>query len=661
MGSLDFPSASTSVDAQANAAGAGDGYVAVITPVKTLDDGVPRLYASGKAALAAHGYSPGIAYGALHATRTKRPFLVVPIPIATAGASSAVADHSATGTSTVTISDGADGTLETCRAIMIVSTGGTRGTAGIVLLLSLDGGATFKTIRLGTATTYAVPDLGFTINFGAGTLVAGDYYTWTTTAPLWDSTGLALARTGLAAKQYPVRTWFVDGVLDATAAGLVATQAANYASSNNRFVMARGTTYDKPLGVLAQTRNWMSGSPTVTFAEVGGTGDTITRSAGSFASDGFTSGDTIVVAGAVAAGGANNVTGVPATIAALVLTMNATDLENEGPISGVTIYATPTLTFGDNGASPDTITRNRGSWIDEGFAVGDSFTIAGTSSNDGTYTITALTATVLSVATGSFAAEVIGAYGVTLAADEATWALEAAAQSAAFAAVNSTDGRLSLGFGRRRIACPLTSWAFRRSPAWAASLQEYRRDLDIHNATWWRKLGPLDGWFTIAANSTRHVSADVEHDERTDGGALAGRFTCFATLDNSTGIYIAKDLTRASDDSTLLLPNNAQIVNVVCTIVQAETTRIIGGSAILNTDGTIDPIQAVDIEEAVNGALKRSLLKQHVAGRGPRVSAVRWTASRDDDLRGAGATMTGVCELNLRGTISSVSTSVKVS
>jgi hypothetical protein len=248
-----------------------------------------------------------------------------------------------------------------------------------------------------------------------------------------------------------------------------------------------------------------------------------------------------------------------------------------------------------------------------------------------------------------------------MAANEATWALQAAAHAATYAAVNSTDGRLSLGFGSRRILCPLTGWSFRRPASWAASLQEYRRDLDLHNATWWRKLGPLDGWFTIDADSTKHVSADSEHDERNDGGALAGRFTCFTTLSNGSGIYIAKDLTRAADDSTLLLPNNAQVVNEVCRIVQAETTRIIGGSAILNSDGTIDAIQAVDIEEAVNGALKRSLLKEHVPGRGPRVSAVRWTASRDDDLRGAGATMTGVCTLNLRGTISAVTTTVKVS
>ena len=484
MGALDFPSASVSVNAQASASGAGNGYIAVIAPVHTLDDGVPRLYSSGKAALDAHGYSEGISYAALHAQKTRRPFVIVPIPIATDGVSSAVVATAApTGTSVVTLTDNATyGCLSEVDAILTVVTGGTIGTAGIVLSLSLDGGATSKTIRLGTANTYVIPDMGVTINFAAGTMVADEYFTWTATGPMWDSTGLALARTGLAASNYNIRTWIVMGPLSASNATLVATQAQNYATSNERFVMARADT---------------------------------------------------------------------------------TDLS------------------------------------------------------------------------------------------ESTWALEAAAQNADYDAVNSTYGRLSLGFGRRRVACPLTKWQFMRGPSWFASLREYRRDRDIHDTTWERKLSPIT--FATA------LSTDVVHDERVDGGALAGRFTCFTSLANGSGVYIAKDVTRASDDSPLLLPNNVQVVNAACAIVQAETERIIGGSVVLNADGTIDANQAVDIEEAVNGALKRGLLQEKVAGRGPRVSSARWTASRDDDLTGSGATMTGALELNLRGVISAVTTEVRVS
>lgn len=479
MASTDLPSASVSVNAQASASGAGDGYIAIITPVGTLYDGVPRLYATAKAALTAHGYSPGIAYAALHAQKAKKPFLIVGVPIAAAGTPSAVvATGAPTGTSVVTLTGAS---LEKMDATLTVVTGGTRGTAGIVLSLTLDGGATTKTIRLGTATTYAIPNLGVTINFAAGTLVTGEYFTFTATAPMLDTAGLTTARTKLAASNYNVKSWLVVGLCTPAIATAIASEAASYASANSRFIAARAGT---------------------------------------------------------------------------------TDLA------------------------------------------------------------------------------------------ESTWAAEAAAQNISFDAVNSTDGRLSLGFGFRRVTCPLTSWAFRRSVAWAASLREYEKAYDIHNTTWWRKRGALTEWFTIAT--------DVEHDERNDGGALAGRFTCFATLDNESGIYIAKDVTRASSDSVLFLPSNVHVTNAVCTIVQTETTRFLGQDLIKQADGTIDPNQAVDLEEAVNSALKRGIMRQKVAGRGPRASAVRWTMSRDDDLTGASAVLTGVASLNLRGVVSEVSTEARV-
>lgn len=485
MASTDLPSATVSVSAQAVPGGAGDGYVAIITPVGTLDDGVPRLYSSGTAALAAHGYSPGISYAALHAEKTKKPFLVVGIPIATAGEASAVEDGTNTGTSVITVTEGGDGTLTDMDATLTVVTGGTIETAGIVLSLTIDGGAVTKTIRLGTATTYVIPDVGLTINFAAGTLVAGESYTWTATGPMYDSSGITLARTGMASKGFAIRSWLVDSEttsLTAALATAIATQAAAYVTSNKRYILARTDTED--------------------------------------------------------------------------------------------------LT-------------------------------------------------------------------------EATWVAEAAAQNATYDAVTSTDGRLVLGFGRRRIVCPLTGWAFRRGPSWAASLREYEPGWDIHNTTWRYDRGPLGstGWYA--------ESSDVEHDERVDGGALASRFTCFTSLDNSPGIYIAKDVSRASSDSVLFLPSNVHVTNAVCTVIQAATTLLLGQDLIKQSDNTIDPNQAVTLEEGVNGALKRAVLREKVPGRGPRVSSARATLSRDDDLSGPDATLTWVVEENLRGIVSKVTVLVR--
>jgi hypothetical protein len=79
----------------------------------------------------------------------------------------------------------------------------------------------------------------------------------------------------------------------------------------------------------------MTGSPNLTFAEVGATGDTITRSAGSWITDGFAINDTITVAGSAS----NNVTGRIAGLTATALTLDATDLANEGPVGSVTVTA----------------------------------------------------------------------------------------------------------------------------------------------------------------------------------------------------------------------------------------------------------------------------------------------------------------------------------
>ncbi len=80
----------------------------------------------------------------------------------------------------------------------------------------------------------------------------------------------------------------------------------------------------------------MSGSPALTFADVGATGDTITRDAGSWIDDGFTVGMPIRIGGSAS----NNVTtDALVTVTALVLTLDSTALVNEGPTSGCTVRA----------------------------------------------------------------------------------------------------------------------------------------------------------------------------------------------------------------------------------------------------------------------------------------------------------------------------------
>jgi hypothetical protein len=86
----------------------------------------------------------------------------------------------------------------------------------------------------------------------------------------------------------------------------------------------------------------MTGSPNITFTEVGATGDTITRSVGSFVADGFTVGCRITVTGSAS----NNISDALVTnVTALVLTLDTADLANEGPVGGVSIaYQTQNAT-----------------------------------------------------------------------------------------------------------------------------------------------------------------------------------------------------------------------------------------------------------------------------------------------------------------------------
>lgn len=87
-------------------------------------------------------------------------------------------------------------------------------------------------------------------------------------------------------------------------------------------------------------RGAMTGSPTLTFAEVGGTGDTITRSAGSFIDDGFVAGDLITIAGAV--NGQNNLAAVAiASLTDTVITLGSDDLLAEVATASCTMVSAP--------------------------------------------------------------------------------------------------------------------------------------------------------------------------------------------------------------------------------------------------------------------------------------------------------------------------------
>jgi len=136
-------------------------------------------------------------------------------PIVTTGSATAVT-HTGTGAATCTVTlDATHGAWDDYYVKCLVVTGGTIGTAGVVVQVSLDAGRNYGTpIALGTAatlylgtgtlTSFLVGGTGVQLNFTTATMVAGDTYTFSTKAPQWNGAGVAAALAAFQASQYGV-------------------------------------------------------------------------------------------------------------------------------------------------------------------------------------------------------------------------------------------------------------------------------------------------------------------------------------------------------------------------------------------------------------------------------------------------------------------------
>jgi hypothetical protein len=647
-----LPSARTTVQDTAGAAASGLDNICIFAPVALNADHVPRLFGNAAALYAQHGFGEGLEYAAMHFEQTRKPVLFCGLPIATPGLVGREDTSGNSGTCVTTVAEGADGVLAEHDGEWSVIRGGTIGTSQILLGLSLDGGRTVKKIKLGTANSYADPYHGVVTTFGAGTLVAGEtIHTWHGSAPLSDATAWAAARALLAAQMKGFRSILLVGDLqNTTEAAAYLAQLDAYETANERFVYGRCSVYDRlPQAALSVTTHRMTPGTSVTFAEVGGTGDTITRATGSWIADGFAVGDTITITGAISA---NNETGaVIAALSATVITLGSEDLDAE-VTANATIVGRASLTFANSG---ETVTRNRGSWLADGFRVGDTVTITGTDSatNDGSFVITALSALVMTLAAGAVDADEVSPVSqvtVTTGQTKAAWAAELEDE---FEDIDDAF-RIDASMGRGAVLMPFSLWVKRVPPAWAASLREYQHD--VHRATWRKKDGPT-GFSLEDADGNL-----VEWDDRVDGGAAsAARFTSFRTWANGpNGAFITLSLTRGNEGSLLSLTHNVAVLNLACTIVQLNTENAaIGESLVLNDDGTATKDSLAGIASQVNRELTNGLLK-NTLGEGQRASKAVWTPSSDDVLNVPESILTGVLDLNLNGTVHSVRTTVRL-
>ena len=151
------------------------------------------------------GYGPAVDQAAMIIAAGGTVLFMKSATTTPGAASAVVATGAPTGTSVVTVT-GAP--YDAYLVKVVVVTGGTRGTAGIILKISLDAGRTFgPNISLGTATTYAITGTGMTLAFAAGTLVAGEYYTFGCTEPLTSDASVQACLVALEASPYAITGW----------------------------------------------------------------------------------------------------------------------------------------------------------------------------------------------------------------------------------------------------------------------------------------------------------------------------------------------------------------------------------------------------------------------------------------------------------------------
>jgi hypothetical protein len=170
--------------------------------------------------------------------------IAVAIPLVNKGTATAVtATVPGSSTSTITVTlDGTNGAWDTYFVRMKCVTGGTIGTSASVQI-SLDAGRNYgPIIALGTANTYIIPNTGMTLNFGAGALVAGDYWSFSTTGPTGNDSGVQAAINALLASQYAIQGWGSLHIVGQASAASVANYQTYLTTAASQYVFTRALT-----------------------------------------------------------------------------------------------------------------------------------------------------------------------------------------------------------------------------------------------------------------------------------------------------------------------------------------------------------------------------------------------------------------------------------
>ena len=152
-------------------------------------------------------------------------------------------------------------------------------------------------------------------------------------------------------------------------------------------------------------RQEMSGTPSLTFNDNDTLPDTIVRSAGSWVDDGFAAGQIIRVDGSGASDGLYKIASINGV--GDTLTLIATDQLKNGVSTSARVSTAQV-------AAADTITRNTGDWLADGFLAGQTITVANAGVNSGTYQIGSVSADTLTLTSEDRLTDALPASGVSL-------------------------------------------------------------------------------------------------------------------------------------------------------------------------------------------------------------------------------------------------------
>lgn len=186
----------------------------------------PGIYSRRSDVVSTFGAGPLVEAACHEIETTGKALVLCRTDKTTVGAYSAIT-KTGTGTSVIT-ADAATEPFDDYEVRVNWITGATIGVAGATYQYSLDGGRNFSAIQaLGTAVFFTIAESNTRFNLAAGTIVAGDFFVCTTTAPLWNGTQLASALLALQTTDNDWGICLVEGPVVAADVTTIATAGTN--------------------------------------------------------------------------------------------------------------------------------------------------------------------------------------------------------------------------------------------------------------------------------------------------------------------------------------------------------------------------------------------------------------------------------------------------